>query len=156
MATRGDVADRLAGVGLALPPAPSALGQYVPAVRTGMLVFTSGQLPFADGTLIASGLVGDAVSEDLAAACARQSALNALAAASTVCDLDKVTRVVKVVGYVASAPAFTAQPAVINGASEVMTAAFGQAGTHAREAVGVARLPMDAPVEVSIILEVAE
>ena len=145
---------RLAGAGLSLPAAPAAVGQYVPAVRTGSLVFTSGQLPLASGSLLASGLVGREVTPETASACARQAALNALAAASTVCDLDEVTRVVKLVGYVASAERFTAQPAVINGASEVMALAFGDVGSHSREAVGVARLPLDAPVEVSIVLEI--
>jgi enamine deaminase RidA (YjgF/YER057c/UK114 family) len=146
------VAGRLAQAGLVLPPAPAALGQYVPAVRAGGVVFTSGQLPMLDGTLITSGLVGESVDEQTASECARQAALNALAAASTVCDLDDVVRAVKLVGYVASAPAFTRQPAVVNGASEVLALAFGDAGAHAREAVGVARLPLNAPVEISLIL----
>jgi enamine deaminase RidA (YjgF/YER057c/UK114 family) len=150
----GDVAHRLAAAGLELPPAPAALGDYVPAVRTGNLVFTSGQLPTRDGVLIASGLVGADVSADDASLCAEACALNSLAAASGVCDLDAVIRVVKVVGYVASAPGFTAQPAVVNGASAVMATAFGERGAHSREAVGVARLPLDAPVELSIVLEV--
>ena len=147
------VSERLAAAGLVLPPVPAPAGAYVPAVRSGSLVFTSGQLPVAEGALIASGLVGAEVSPDAAYACARQCALNALAAASTVCDLEAVSRAVKLVGYVASAEGFTAQPSVINGASEVVAAAFGDAGAHAREAVGVARLPLDAPVEVSLVLE---
>jgi enamine deaminase RidA (YjgF/YER057c/UK114 family) len=146
------VAERLAAAGLTLPPAPAALGRYVPAVRAGDLVFTSGQLPMRGGSLMTSGLVGEAVSQEIAFECASQAALNALAAASAVCDLDGVTRVVKLVGYVASAERFTSQPAVVNGASEVVGVAFGDAGAHAREAVGVARLPLDAPVEVSIVL----
>jgi len=117
-------------------------------------VFTSGQLPLHDGSLIASGLVGGSVAIDVAAACARQCALNALAAAATVCELDSVVRVVKVTGYVASAEGFSEQPRVINGASDVFATAFGDAGRHAREAVGVARLPLDAPVEVSVVFEV--
>ena len=145
---------RLIEVGLELPPPPAAVGLYVPAVRTGSLVFTSGQLPMSGGTLLTTGLVGREVSLDTAVQCARMAALNALAAASTVCDLDTVSRVVKLVGYVASAERFTAQPAVVNGASEVMAAAFGEAGAHSREAVGVSRLPMDAPVEVSLVLEI--
>lgn len=116
-------------------------------------MFTSGQLPTRDGELISAGLVGDAVSEETAYACARQCALNCLAAASTVCGLDEVVRVVKLTGFVASADGFVRQPAVINGASEVMALAFGESGAHAREAVGVARLPLDAPVEVSAVLE---
>ncbi len=153
MSAHDPLAERLAAAGLVLPPPPAALGQYVPAVRSGNMVFTSGQLPLRDGSLITSGLVGREVTTDIAFECARQAALNALAAASTVCDLDAVSQVVKVVGYVASAEAFIAQPAVVNGASEVLVAAYGEKGRHAREAVGVARLPLDAPVEISILLE---
>jgi enamine deaminase RidA (YjgF/YER057c/UK114 family) len=147
------VAQRLADAGLTLPVAPIPAGDYVPAVRTGALVFTSGQLPVVDGALVTTGSVGSVVSPETAFECARVCALNALAAASTVCDLDSVSRAVKLVGYVASAPGFTAQPSVINGASAVLAAAFGDRGVHAREAVGVAELPLGAPVEVSIILE---
>ncbi|MFU8891833.1 MAG: RidA family protein, partial [Anaerosomatales bacterium] len=146
------VADRLVSAGLVLPEPPSALGDYVPAVRAGSLVFTSGQLPMKAGALFASGLVGTDVPPELAAECARIAALNGLAAASTVCDLDEVIGVVRLTGYVASATGFTAQPQVIDGASGVLLAAFGEAGRHAREAVGVAQLPKDAPVEVSIVL----
>jgi enamine deaminase RidA (YjgF/YER057c/UK114 family) len=145
--------EALAAAGMALPAAPGALGSYVPAVRTGTLVFTAGQLPLRDGALMATGAVGGELDTKSAAECARQCALNALAAASTVCDLDDVTRVVKVTGYVASAPGFTAQPAVLDGASAVVLAAFGDAGRHARAAVGVASLPMGAPVEVELVLE---
>jgi enamine deaminase RidA (YjgF/YER057c/UK114 family) len=145
--------DALAAAGMTLPGAPSALGSYVPAVRSGALVFTAGQLPLREGALLAKGAVGDEVDDEMAAQCARQCALNALAAASSVCDLDDVTRVVKVTGYVASAPGFTAHPAVVDGASAVMLAAFGDAGRHARAAVGVASLPMGAPVEVEVVLE---
>lgn len=148
------VGKRLADAGLALPPGPAALGMYVPAVRTGDLVFTSGQLPMADGVLLSTGLVGADVSAEDARRAAERCALNALAAASTVCDLDTVTRVVKLTGYVASASGFTAQPGVIDGASGVLALAFGDAGTHAREAVGVAALPLGAAVEVSLVLEV--
>jgi enamine deaminase RidA (YjgF/YER057c/UK114 family) len=147
-----EVAGRLAAAGFELPPAPGALGSYVPAVRAGRLVFTSGQLPLKEGTLLMSGPVGTAVDPAQAKACAQQSALNALAAASTVCDLDDVERVVKVTGYVASAAGFTAQPSVVDGASEVMLVAFGDAGRHARAAVGVASLPLDSPVEIEIVL----
>lgn len=150
----GQVADRLRSHGLGLPSPATALGAYVPAVRANGLVFTSGQLPMRDGALLASGRVGGDVSTDDAVGCARQCALNALAAASTVCDLDEVTRVVKLVGHVASEPGFTAQPGVIDGASEVLALAFGEGGRHAREAVGVAALPLGAPVEVSLVLEV--
>lgn len=149
----GKVVERLRAAGLSLPDPPQALGDYVPAVRSGSLVFTAGQLPMQDGALLATGRVGSEVTAEDAARCAERCALNALAAAAGVCDLDAVTRVVKVVGYVASSPDFTAQPTVVNGASAVMTAAFGETGKHAREAVGVASLPMAAPVEVSLILE---
>lgn len=149
----GAVERRLAEAGLSLPSAPAPAGAYVPAVRVGGLVFTSGQLPVVDGALLTSGHVGAEVTPEVAFECARVCALNALAAAATVCDLDSVTRVVKLVGYVASADGFFSQPAVINGASEVMGLAFGDAGRHAREAVGVAALPMNAPVEISVVLE---
>jgi len=129
---------------------------YVPATRSGPFVFTSGQLPFVDGELLATGLVGRDVDEDEAAACARACALNALAAAGAVCDLDDVSAAVKLVGYVASAEEFSGQPGVVNGASEVLVAAFGDSGRHAREAVGVARLPANAPVEVSLVLELGQ
>lgn len=149
------VAERLAAAGHTLPCAAAALGAYVPAVRAGALVFTSGQLPVKDGALVAGGHVGADVDVDLARECAAVCALNALAAASTVCDLDAVVSVVKVTGYVASAPGFTGQPAVVDGASAVMAAAFGEAGRHARAAVGVAELPKGAPVEVEIVLALA-
>jgi len=141
--------------GYLLPDSPTALGSYVPAVRVDGLVFTSGQLPMRAGSLMATGVVGADVDEVAAADCATQCALNALAAAMTVCDLDAVQRVVKLNGYVASAAGFTAQPAVVNGASAVMLAAFGDAGKHARAAVGVAALPLGAPVEVEIILSLS-
>jgi enamine deaminase RidA (YjgF/YER057c/UK114 family) len=139
--------------GFVLPAPPAALGSYVPAVRSGKLVFTAGQLPISGGKLLTSGPVGTAVSVETARTCASQAALNALAAACTVCDLDDVRGVVKVTGYVASAPGFTGQPAVVDGASAIMLAAFGDAGRHARAAVGVAELPLGAPVEIEIILE---
>lgn len=146
------VAERLAAAGFTLPAPSAALGMYVPAVRTGGLVFTSGQLPMRGGRLITSGVVGEAVDLEIAAACARQCALNALAAASSVCDLDEVAAVVKMTAFVASAPGFHAQPKVADGASEVLAAAFGEAGRHARAAVGVAALPLGAPVEVEVVL----
>jgi enamine deaminase RidA (YjgF/YER057c/UK114 family) len=149
----GTVTERLAAHGLELPAAPAAVGAYLPAVRSGALVFTSGQLPMEAGVLIASGTLGGPVDIDTGRRCAELCALRALAAASAVADLDAVVRVVKLVGYVASEPGFTAQPSVIDGASAVMGAAFGAAGEHAREAVGVAALPLGAPVEVSIVLE---
>jgi enamine deaminase RidA (YjgF/YER057c/UK114 family) len=146
------VSARLEAAGLPLPPAPTALGQYVPARRVGTLVFTSGQLPLVDGSLLTSGSVGREVDVPQAAACAQRAALNALAAASTVCDLDQVECVVRLTGYVASAEGFTSQPQVVNGASEVMVSAFGDAGAHARVAVGVAMLPLGAPVEIELVL----
>jgi enamine deaminase RidA (YjgF/YER057c/UK114 family) len=118
------------------------------------MVFTSGQLPMHDGTLVATGIVGADLTPDDAHRAAERCALNALAAASTVCDLDTVSHVVKLTVYVASSPGFTAQPTVADGASAVLIAAFGEAGAHAREAIGVAALPLGAPVEVSLILEV--
>ena len=146
------VRERLLAAGFELPMAPDALGSYVPAVLAGALVFTAGQLPLLGGKLLTSGLVGAEVTPAVARRCAEQAALNALAAASTVCDLDEVARVVKVTGYVASAPGFTAQPGVVDGASAVVLAAFGDAGRHARAAVGVAALPLGAPVEVELVL----
>ncbi|HZL06972.1 MAG TPA: RidA family protein [Coriobacteriia bacterium] len=148
------VRDRLSEAGHELPQASVALGSYVPAVRVGELVFTSGQLPMRAGELMATGVVGADVDVECARSCAEQCALNALAAAATVCDLGAVERVVKVTGYVASAADFTAQPAVVDGASELLALAFGEDGRHAREAVGVAALPLAAPVEVSIVLRV--
>ncbi len=151
----GTVSARLAAAGLLFPALPAAVGAYVPATRSGNLVFTSGQLPWREGDLLARGTVGVDVTVESAAACAEQCALNALAAASTVCDLESIVRVVKLVGYVASAPDFGGQPGVIDGASSVMATAFGESGAHAREAVGVAALPLGAPVEISLVLEVA-
>ena len=151
------VADRLAELGLTLPPVAAPVAAYVPAVRDGSLVWTSGQLPFVDGALPATGLVGEGeglVPAQDAAQLARLCALNALAAIGSVVDLDDVRRIVKVVGFVASAPGFTGQPVVINGASELIGQVFGDAGRHARSAVGVAALPLGAPVEVEVIVEV--
>lgn len=146
--------ERLAELGLALPEVVPPVAAYVPAARTGNLVFTSGQLPVRDGRLPATGKVGAEVDPETAQDLARQCALNALAALTTVVDLDEVTRVVKLVGYVASAPSFTGQSQVVNGASELLQDVFGDAGRHARSAVGMAALPLDAPVEVEIIVEV--
>jgi enamine deaminase RidA (YjgF/YER057c/UK114 family) len=146
---------RLAELGLTLPPVPVPVAAYVPAVRTGDLVFTSGQLPTVAGALTATGLVGAGVTAEQAKEMARTCALNALAAIDGVVGLDNVVRVVKVVGFVASAPGFTGQPGVVNGASELIGAVFGEAGRHARSAVGVAILPLDAPVEVEMVVEVA-
>ena len=146
---------RLAELGLALPPVVPPVAAYLPAVRTGSLVYTSGQVPMVDGQLAATGKVGAEVSPEDAYGYARQCALNALAAVHSLVGIDAVTRVVKVVGFVASAPTFTGQPGVINGASELLGEVFGEAGQHARSAVGVAALPLDAPVEVELIVEVS-
>jgi len=154
------VEDRLAELGLSVPDVAPPAGAYVPALREGNLVFTSGQLPIVSGDLVQTGKVGDGhglVPAEDAKALARICALNAIAAVkSVVGDLDTVTRVVKVVGFVASDPAFTGQPGVINGASELLGHAFGDAGVHARSAVGVAALPLDSPVEVEIVVAVAD
>ncbi len=146
------VSERLAEAGLSLPAAPQALGDYLPAIRHGNLVFTSGQLPLVDGVLMKTGIVGVDLDTEVAARCAGVAVLNALAAASTVCDLDEVVCVVKLVGYVACASEFTSQPLVLNAASRNLISAFGDSGKHAREAIGVSALPMGAPVEVSLIL----
>jgi enamine deaminase RidA (YjgF/YER057c/UK114 family) len=145
---------RLAELGVELPAVPAPVAAYVPAVRTGSLVYTSGQVPFVDGRLVATGKVGDAVSPEQAAGLARTCALNGLAAVHDLVGLDSVVRVVKVLGFVASTPEFTGQAAVINGASELLGQVFGDAGAHARSAVGMAVLPLDAPVEVELIVEV--
>ena len=145
---------RLAELGITLPPVAAPVAAYVPAVRSGAYVYTSGQLPTVDGALPATGKVGAEVDPDDAYGMARTCALNALAAVDTLVGLDAVARVVKVVGFVASAPGFTKQPAVVNGASELLGDIFGDAGKHARSAVGVAVLPMDAPVEVELIVEI--
>lgn len=154
----GAVEDRLAELGLIVPDVAAPVAAYVPAVRDGDLVFTSGQLPIISGTLAGTGKVGEGeglVSPEQAKALAQTCALNAIAAVkSVVGDLDSVVRVVKVVGFVASDPSFTGQPGVVNGASELLGAAFGDAGVHARSAVGVAALPLDAPVEVEITVSV--
>ena len=148
------VAARLRELGLELPEVAKPVAAYVPAVRSGQYVHTSGQLPFVDGRLPAVGKVGAEVSLERAVELAGLCALNAIAALATQVDLDDVVRIVKVVGFVASAPDFTAQPAVVNGASELLGRAFGEAGTHARSAVGVAVLPLDSPVEVELLAEV--
>ena len=148
---------RLEALGLALPPVGAPLAAYVPAVRTGRYVYTAGQLPLADGKLLMTGRVGAQVSVEEAAALARTCALNALAAVVSVTGgLSVVTRIVKIVGFVASDPSFTGQPLVVNGASELMLEVFGDAGRHARSAVGVAVLPLDAPVEIELMAEVRD
>lgn len=146
---------RLKELDLELPPIVAPIAAYVPAVRTGNLVFTSGQLPMAAGAMAHTGLVGGPVTPEQAKELARTCALNALAAVDSLVGLDQVVRVVKVVGFVASAAGFTGQPGVINGASELFGEVFGDTGGHARSAVGVAMLPLDAPVEVEVIFEVA-
>jgi enamine deaminase RidA (YjgF/YER057c/UK114 family) len=146
---------RLDELGLTLPAVVPPVAAYVPAVRTGDLVFTSGQLPMVEGQLPAVGKVGAQVSPEQAKELARVCALNALAAIDALVGLDSVRRVVKVVGFVASTADFTGQPGVVNGASELLGQVFGDSGQHARSAVGVVALPLDAPVEVEVIVEVA-
>jgi enamine deaminase RidA (YjgF/YER057c/UK114 family) len=147
---------RISELGLAIPPVVKPVAAYTPAVRSGSYVYTSGQLPMVDGALPATGKVGAEVTPERAKELAQICALNAIAAVkSIVGDLDQVVRVVKVVGFVASAPDFTGQPGVVNGASELLGQVFGDAGVHARSAVGVAVLPLDAPVEVEMIVEVS-
>jgi enamine deaminase RidA (YjgF/YER057c/UK114 family) len=145
---------RLAELGIALPDVVTPLASYVPAVRTGSLVYTAGQLPLQSGNLAHTGKVGAEVSPEDGKAAARICALNALAAVDSLVGIDAVARVVKVVGFVASTPGFHGQPGVINGASELLGEVFGEAGAHARSAVGVSELPLDAPVEVELIVEV--
>ncbi|WP_040157693.1 RidA family protein [Mobilicoccus massiliensis] len=155
-----NVEDRLAELGLTVPEVVPPVAAYVPAQRDGRRIYTSGQLPMQNGQMLATGKVGEGEglvtpqqAKDLAQVCA----LNAIAAVkSVVGDLDRVAQVVKVVGYVASDPAFTGQPGVVNGASDLLGAAFGDAGVHARSAVGVTALPLDAPVEVEILVALAE
>jgi enamine deaminase RidA (YjgF/YER057c/UK114 family) len=150
------VEERLAAMGLTVHEVVPPVAAYVPAVVSGRYVFTSGQLPFVDGVLPATGKVGAEVSPEQATELAAICALNAIAAIKSVALLESVVRVVKVVGFVASAPGFTGQPGVINGASNLLLEAFGDLGAHARSAVGVAVLPLDAPVEVELIVELAD
>ena len=145
---------RLAELGVTLPAVATPLAAYIPAVRTGNLVYTSGQLPLRSGELTHSGKVGSEVPTEEGKVAARTCVLNALAAIDALVGIDSVVRVVKLVGFVASAPGFNGQPAVINGASEFLGELFGDAGSHARSAVGVSELPLDAPVEVELIVEV--
>ena len=148
------VETRLAELGLELPEVATPAGSYVPAVISGNLVFTAGQIPLVDGKLMAEGRLGAEISPEQGKEIAQRCALNAIAAVKSVLgDLGRVKRVVKVVGFVASTPDFTAQPSVVNGASELLQAAFGDAGVHARSAVGVAVLPLNSPVEVELIVE---
>lgn len=163
MTSRAAVAQRLDRLGLTLPTVAAPVGAYVPALRTGLHVWTSGQLPFVAGRLLQTGTLGDDVTADEAAQAARTAALNAVAAVAQVLAaesgdapvdaLDRVVRVVKVTGFVASAPGFTAQPAVLDAASILLHEVFGDAGVHVRSAVGVAALPMGSPVEVELVVE---
>jgi len=147
--------ERLAELGLSVPEVAKPVAAYIPAIRTGNLVLTSGQIPVRDGTPIATGKVGADVTPEVGVECAQQCTLNAIAAVKAeIGDLALVKRVVKVVVFVASAPDFTGQPAVANGASELLGTVFGDAGIHARSAVGVAVLPLDVPVEVEIMVEI--
>lgn len=147
--------ERLGELELTLPAVATPAGAYVPATRSGELVFTAGQVPLVDGELAATGKVGAEIGVEQAQQLARTCTLNALAAVDSICGLDAIVRVVKVVGYVSSASGFNSQPAVLNGASELLGDIFGVAGRHVRSAVGVAELPMDAPVEVELVVEVA-
>lgn len=147
---------RLAELGIELPEVAAPLAAYVPANRSGQYVYTSGQLPFVGGALAATGKVGGDISPEEAKAHARTCGLNALAAVHALVGIDSVVRIVKVVGFVASAEGFTGQPAVVNGTSELLGEVFGEAGRHARSAVGVSELPLGAPVEVELIVEIGE
>lgn len=145
---------RISELGITLPQVATPAGAYVPAVVSGNLVFTAGQIPLVDGKLVATGKVGKDLSAEQAKEIARICALNAVAAVKSVIgDLDRVKKIVKVVGFVSSTPDFTAQPSVVNGASELLEQIFGDKGIHARSAVGVAVLPLDAPVEVELVVE---
>ena len=147
--------ERLADLGLSVPDVAKPVAAYVPALRSGNHVFTSGQLPMRDGELMLTGKVGGEVTQEQAVECARQCALNALAAVrAEVGELSAVKRIVKVVAFVASTPDFTGQPLVANGVSELLGEVFGEAGRHARSAVGVNVLPLDSPVEVELVVEV--
>lgn len=150
-----DARAKLKELGLTLPAVVAPVAAYLPAVQTGNHVYVSGQVPMVDGQLAATGKVGDGVSPEQAKDLARVCALNALAAIDALVGLERITKVVKLVGFVASAPGFTGQPGVVNGASELFGAVFGEAGQHARSAVGVAELPLGAPVEVEVIVEVS-
>ncbi|MBZ8177544.1 RidA family protein [Corynebacterium poyangense] len=146
---------QLAELGLELPEVAAPVAAYVPAIHVGNQVWTSGQLPFASGELPATGKVGQDVTPDHAYDLAKQAALNALAAVHSCVGLDNVTRVLKIVGYVNSVDGFSGQPAVVNGASELMREIFGSAGDHVRSAVGVAELPLNSPVEIELVVEVS-
>ena len=151
-----DVRAKLAEIGLTLPVAAKPVAAYVPAIRTGNIVFTAGQLPLVDGKIPATGKVGGPVSIDDAKELAKVCALNCLAAVETVADVNKIVKIVRVVGYVNGVAGFVSQPAVINGASELFLHIWGDTGKHARSAIGVAELPLDAPVEVELTVEIAD
>ena len=146
--------EKLRELGITLPAVPKPAGAYIPARRTGNLVFTAGQIPLVDGKLAATGKVGAEIDPDEAEQLARTCALNGLAAVDGLVGLDNVVGIIKIVGFVASAPGFTGQPGVLNGASDLLGEVFGEVGQHARSAVGVAELPLGAPVEVELMVEV--
>lgn len=147
---------KLVELGITLPPVAAPVAAYVPAVRTGNQVWTSGQLPFVDGTLPVTGKVGAEVSAEEAEQLARTAVLNALAAVDALVGIDKVTRILKIVGFVSSAEGFFGQPGVVNGASNLIGEVFGEAGAHARSAVGVSQLPLNSPLEIELTVEIAD
>jgi len=151
-----DVESKLTELGLTLPVAALPVAAYVPAIRTGNLVFTAGQLPLVGGAMVATGKVGDQLTVEEAKDLAQICALNCLAAVATVADLNKIVKVVRVVGYVNAVPGFTNQPAIVNGASELFLHIWGDAGKHARSAVGIAELPLNSPVEIELTVEIAD
>ena len=151
-----DVRAKLSEIGLTLPVAAKPVAAYVPAIRTGNIVFTAGQLPLVDGKIAETGKVGGPVSVDDAKELAKVCALNCLAAVETVADVNKIVKIVRVVGYVNGVAGFVSQPAVINGASELFLHIWGDTGKHARSAIGVAELPLDAPVEVELTVEITD
>jgi enamine deaminase RidA (YjgF/YER057c/UK114 family) len=151
-----DVKAKLSEMGLTLPIAAKPVAAYVPAIRTGNLIFTAGQLPLVEGAMSLTGKIGEKISIDQGKELARICALNCLAAVQTVADVNTIVKIVRVVGYVNGIPGFTSQPAVINGASELFLQIWGESGKHARSAIGVAELPLDAPVEVELTVEVKD
>ena len=151
-----DVKAKLSEMGLTLPIAAKPVAAYVPAIRTGNLIFTAGQLPLVEGAMSLTGKIGEKISIDQGKELARICALNCLAAVQTVGDVNTIVKIVRVVGYVNGIPGFTSQPAVINGASELFLQIWGESGKHARSAIGVAELPLDAPVEVELTVEVSD
>lgn len=150
------VRERLKELGLSIPVAAKPVAAYLPASRTGNIIFTAGQLPMRDGSLVKEGKVGQEVTVEEAKNLAQLCALNCLAAVETITPIEKITRIIRVVGYVNGVSGFTSQPAVMNGASELFVALWGEAGKHARSAVGVAELPLNSPIEVELTVEVAD